>query len=84
MSDKEIVIKGTADKLRVYPGPEVSLMELKAFFRRKFSSSGFFRGARCRLEIMDWGWTRKEKEDVKNALYEINGQVEVRFFRKEE
>jgi len=84
MSDKEIIIKGTMDKLRIYPGPEVNLVELKAFFRKKFNSSGFFRGASCRLEILDWGWTRKEKEDVKKALCEINDQVEVRFFRQED
>ena len=84
MADKEIVIKGSLHQLKVYPPSEVTLPELKAFFGKKFESSGFFRGVRCRIDILDQGWNKREKEDIKKTIRAINEMIEVGFFRPED
>lgn len=84
MADKEIVIKGNLNRLKVCPPPDVTLPELKAFFSRKFDSSGFFRGARCKLDILDNGWDVREKDEIRETLKAINELLEIRFIRPEE
>lgn len=84
MAEKEILIKGSLNKLKVCPPPEVTLPELKAFFNKKFDSSGFFRGVRCKLEILDNGWDEEEKKQIRETIETINDLIEVRFFRAED
>ncbi|GEM_PF-937761 len=84
MANKEIEIKGTLDKLRVHPPPDVTLSELKAFFSRKFNSSGFFQGVKCKLDIIDNGWDVREKDEIRETIKGNNELIEIRFIRPED
>ncbi len=84
MSSKEIIIKGSLDKLKVYYGSEISLIELKAFLRRKFGLGSFFYDAEYNIEFIDRGWSKEDKWQIEKLLAEISPKLKVGFFYEEE
>lgn len=84
MSTKEIFIKGSLDNLKVYYGPEVSLIELKAFLRKKFGQSKFFNDVEYGIKFVDRGLSKEDKWQLRTLLEEINPKLTVDFFYEEE
>lgn len=84
MTDKEIMIKGTTEKLKIYPGDSVSLPELKAFLRQRFGEGGFFQGIDYRLYLLDRDWGEDDKEQIRNTIKEINPALKLVYFREDE
>ncbi len=84
MENKEIVIKGTLDRLKIYSKPDISLQEMKAFLRRKFATGGFFGDIDYELALLDVGWQEEEKRELNRVLREVNPRLSLSFFSEDD